>query len=114
MCYKLGENPNDAITDFFMEYRGSSASTTTTTVSHNANNVPYTRIGLDLNLGAGGDFIYLWYTKAKTLPPVKDMGVAFGNVGWPDYDSVCWLNTQSPADVNKSVGGETIIIKFKR
>lgn len=114
LCYKLGENPNDAITDFFMEYRGSSASTTTTTVSHNANNVPYTRIGLDLNLGAGGDFIYLWYTKAKTLPPVKDMGVAFGNVGWPDYDSVCWLNTQSPADVNKSVGGETIIIKFKR
>lgn len=114
LCYKLGENVNDAITDFFMEYRGSEAPATTATVSHNGNNVPYTRVGLDLNKGAGGDFIYLWYTKAKTLSPVRDMGVAFGNVGWPEYDSVCWQNTQSPADVNKSVGGETIIIKFIR
>ena len=42
------------------------------------------------------------------------MGVAFDNAGWPDYESVFWLNTQSPADVNKSVGGATIIIKYKR
>ena len=57
----------------FMEYRGSSANNYNN-FSHNANNVPYTRIGLDLNLGAG-DFIFMVY-KAKTLPPVKDMGVA--------------------------------------
>jgi hypothetical protein len=72
------------------------------------------RIGIDLNKGAGGEFIYLWYTKAKTKSPVKDMGVAFDNVGWPEYESVFWLNSQSPADVNKSVGGATIIIKYKR
>ena len=114
LCYKLGENADDAITDFFMEYTGSAAPSGTATISHNANNVPYTRIGIDLNKGAGGEFIYLWYTKAKTKSPVKDMGVAFDNAGWPDYESVFWLNTQSPADVNKSVGGATIIIKFKR
>jgi hypothetical protein len=114
LCYKLGENPDDAITDFFMEFTGGSASSTTATVSHNANNVPYTRIGRDLNQGAGGEFIYLWYTKAKTKSPVKDMGVAFGNVGWPEYESVYWQNSQSPADANKSVGGATIVIKFKR
>ncbi len=56
----------------------------------------------------------MWYSKAKTKPPVKDMGVAFGNVGWPGYESVYWLNTQEPADVNKSVGGATIIIKYLR
>jgi len=114
LCYKLGENVDDAITDFFMEYRPGEASSTTANVSHNANYVPYTRIGLNLNLGSGGDNIYLWYSKAKTKPPVKDMGVAFDNVGWPGYESVCWLNTQEPADVNKSVGGATIIIKYKR
>ncbi|MGI6329226.1 MAG: stalk domain-containing protein [Dethiobacteria bacterium] len=114
LCYKLGENPDDAITDFFMEFTGGSASSTTATVSHNANVAPYTRIGRDLNQGAGGEFIYLWYTKAKTKPLVKDMGVAFGNVGWPDYESVFWQNSQTPADANKSVGGATIVIKYKR
>jgi hypothetical protein len=28
--------------------------------------------------------------------------------------TVCWLNTQEPAGVNKSVGGATIIIKYLR
>ncbi|MDD3654945.1 MAG: stalk domain-containing protein [Desulfotomaculaceae bacterium] len=114
LCYKLSENADDAITDFFMEYTGSGAPSTTTTVSHNANNVPYTRIGIDLNQGAGGNFIYLWYTKAKTKTPVKAMAVTFGAEGLPDYEPVFWLNSQSPADVNKSVGGATIIIKYKR
>jgi hypothetical protein len=114
LCYKLGENADDAITDFFMQYSPITRSSATATVSHNTNYVPYTRIGLDLNLGADGDHIYLCYSKAKTKPPVKDMGVAFGNVGWPGYESVCWLNTQEPADVNKSVGGATIIIKYLR
>ncbi|HRX22012.1 MAG TPA: copper amine oxidase N-terminal domain-containing protein [Syntrophomonadaceae bacterium] len=114
LCYKLGENADDAITDLFMERTGGSVPATTATVNHNANNVPYTRLGVDLNINAGGDFIYMWYTKAKTRPPVKDMGVAFGNVGWPDYDTVCWQNTQEPADVNRGAGGEYIYIKFKR
>lgn len=116
LCYKLGDNINEAYTDFFMEYRASSAQSETIPMNHNSNYVDYTRIGTDLNWGSGGDFIYLWTTKANTLPPITDVSVAFDNPNNvnPDWPSVYWQNTQSPADVNKSVKGKFIYIKFAR
>ncbi len=116
LTYKLGENINEAYTDFFMEYRTSSAPSATNTVNHNSNYVDYTRIGMDLNWGSGGDFIYLWTTKANTMPPITDMAVALNKPDSvkPDWSSVYWQNTQSPADVNKSVEGKFIYIKYDR
>lgn len=116
LCYKLGDNINEAYTDFFMEYRASSAQSETIPMNHNSNYVDYTRIGTDLNWGSGGDFIYLWTTKANTLPPITDVSVAFDNPNNvnPDWPSVYWQNTQSPADVNKSVKGKFIYIKYAR
>lgn len=116
LCYKLGENVNEAYTDFFMEYRTNAASPETKPVNHNSNYVNYTRIGTDLNSGSGGGYIYLWTTKANTLPPVTDVSVVFDSPsnGNPEWSSVCWQNTQSPADVNKSVEGKYIYIKYNR
>ena len=116
LCYKLGENLNEAYTDFFMEYRTSSAPTDTKSMNHNSNYVDYTRIGTDLNSGSGGDFIYMWTTKANTLPPITNISVALDNPDNvnSDWPSVYWHNTQSPADVNKSVKGKFIYIKFAR
>ncbi len=116
LCYKLGENIDEAYTDFFMEYRGSSAGSETNPMNHNSNYVNYTRNGMDLNWGSGGKFIYLWTSKANTLPPITDITVVFDNPDNvnPDWPSVYWQNTQSPADVNKSVGGKFIYIKYIR
>ncbi|MDW7671909.1 MAG: stalk domain-containing protein [Bacillota bacterium] len=116
LTYKLGENINEAYTDFFMEYRTTSQPSATKMVNHNSNYVEYSRIGVDLNWGSGGDFIYLWTTKANTLPPITDMAVAVDKPGSvnPDWHSVYWQNTQSAADVNKSVGGKYIYIKYNR
>ncbi|HCF51280.1 MAG TPA: hypothetical protein DER60_13425, partial [Syntrophomonas sp.] len=114
--YKLGENIDEAYTDFFMEYRGSSAGSETNSMNHNSNYVDYTRNSMDLNWGSGGKFIYLWTSKANTLPPITDITVVFDNPDNvnPDWPSVYWQNTQSPADVNKSVGGKFIYIKYIR
>ncbi len=116
LCYKLGENIDEAYTDFFMEYRGSSAGSETNSMNHNSNYVDYTRNSMDLNWGSGGKFIYLWTSKANTLPPITDITVVFDNPDNvnPDWPSVYWQNTQSPADVNKSVGGKFIYIKYIR
>ncbi|TJX12867.1 hypothetical protein E9840_11700 [Tissierella creatinini] len=116
LCYKLGENIDEAITDLFLEYTGSGAGADSGYVNHNANYAVYTRIASDLNQGSGGGFIYLWYSKEKTLPPIKDVGVAFNDPSSanPEWDTVLWNNSQSPADVNKSVGGKYIYIKFTR
>ena len=116
LCYKLGDNINEAYTDFFMEYTGNGQSPETKPINHNSNYVDYTRIGADLNKGAGGDYIYLWATRAKTLPPVTDIAVAFDdpNSVNPNWSSVYWQNTQSPANVNKSVNGKYIYIKYNR
>ncbi|OQA08781.1 MAG: hypothetical protein BWY65_01359 [Firmicutes bacterium ADurb.Bin373] len=116
LCYKLGENISEAYTDFFMEYTVKAKNPDTKLLTHNSNNVNYTRIGTDLNKGAGGDFIYLWATRANTLPAVTNVAVAFDNPGSvnPDWPSVYWQNTKSPADVNKSVKGKYIYIKYTR
>lgn len=116
LCYKLGENINDAYTDLFMELRGSAAPSETILLNHNANYVNYTRIGQDLNAGSGGNFIYLWTSKDPTLPPITGISVAFDdpNKVNPEWYSVYWQNTFSPADVNKSVKGKFIYIKFNR
>lgn len=116
LCYKLGEKINEAYTDFFMEYLKNGAGPETRPVSHNSNYVNYTRIGTDLNKGSGGQFIYMSATKSKTMPPIKGIAVAFDdpkNIN-PEWNSVYWLNTTTPADVNKSVKGKYIYIKYTR
>ncbi len=116
LCYKLDENINEAYTDLFMEYRGSAAPPEAKLLNHNANYVYYVRNGQDLNEGSGGAFIYLWTSREQTLPPITGISVAFDNPNNvnPEWTSVYWQNTQSPADVNKSVKGKYIFIKFNR
>lgn len=116
LCYKLGDNINEAYTDMFMEYTSSAAAADAGLVSHNTNNVDYARIPQDLNQGSGGNYIYLWTSRAQTLPPITDMSVAFDDPNDidPAWSSVYWFNTQTAADANKSAKGNYVYIKFKR
>jgi hypothetical protein len=67
----------------------------------------YVRIGVDLNDGAGGDYIWLWYSKDPDCAAVKDIMVEFGKnerppAGWT------WIGV----DLNDGAGGEYIWLSY--
>ncbi len=118
LAYLEDENPEGAITDFFMESRDKGRSEGEQMMNHNANYVKYYQNGIDLNSGAGGRFLYLWFTREKTLPPITGLDIALDDPEsvQPDWDSVCWQNTHTPANANEGTKkkGTPIYIKFRR
>lgn len=82
----------------------------------------YTKIGIDLNKGAGGDFIYLCYTKdyAAGLPINGLQVYSGGNRG--HTNPAGYLNTPntlSPSgatdgDLNRNSGGDFIFLHYSR
>ena len=116
LCYKLGENINQAYTDFFLQNLKNQNQVYTWLTTHNGNYANFSINAVDLNQGSGGEYIYLWNTKDKTLPPIKGIEVVFDspNNGSADWNSVFWHNSQSAADVKKSVKGKNIYIKYTR
>ncbi len=120
LCYKLSEDRSQAITDLFLTYSEhvfyDVFSDKTLSMSHNSNVADYTRIQVDLNSGAGGDFIYLWTTKAPTREPLTALEVIYSepNASHEEWQFVKWQNGSDPADVNRSVGGDFITLLFQR
>ena len=76
----------------------------------------YYRHGMDLNKGAGGNYIYLYYTKDTRFTPIKRMEVVFGDeeIAKEDWEVVFWAGSNQAGDCNKSVGGKYIYIYMKR
>ena len=114
--YKLDSNPDNAFTDFFLEFSDSPKEAETIKTSHNGNAATYTRWDVDLNMtmfdsvtkkqNPRHNYIYLWYTKDKTLPPIKEIKVVFDENPAKKYrgwQMVSWKNDNEPADVNKRV-----------
>ena len=69
----------------------------------------YTKIDLDLNKGAGGDYVYLCYTQQSNQQAITDLAVVSAseeNVGAPlGY-------TKIPVDLNKGAGGDFVYPDF--
>ena len=112
--YKLDSSPDDAFTDFFLEFSDSPKGKETIKTSHNGHTANYTRWDVDLNMtmfdtvtrkqNPRYNYIYLWYTKDKTLPPIKEIKVVFDENPAKKYrgwQMVSWKNDNEPADVNK-------------
>ncbi|PIE76961.1 MAG: hypothetical protein CSA13_01945 [Clostridiales bacterium] len=116
LCYKLSEDRSQAITDLFLEYSRHGFGAETLPTSHNSHVADYTRIPVDLNTGAGGNFIYLWTTKAPTREPLTALEVIYSppNASHEEWQFVKWHNGSDPADVNRSVGGNFVTILFQR
>ena len=121
MAYYEDENPEGAITNIFMESRdkGYSGEAGTVKKNHDGKYLDYTHINIDLNRGANdkGKALYLWYTRDETLPPITGIDIARDepeNVR-PDWNSVCWQNTSTPANANHGTkkAGRRIYIKFR-
>lgn len=123
LAYKTGEisAPYGLYTDLFMEFSPKEEFGEFKMISHNTNQAQYFRIGSDLNKGTVPtpryNYIYLWGTKEKTLPPIKEVAVVFDDPesAYPGWDVVCWLNTDQPADANRASNfGRPVYIKFRR
>jgi len=123
MAYLLGDNPNNAITDLFMEYSTVKKEPETKKTTHNGHYATYWRLPGDLNLNAPApkkdrdNFIYLWATKDKTLPPIKEIQIVLEDpdMEYTSLNNVCWQNSKEPADANRGTGDtQSVYIKFHR
>ncbi len=114
MGYQLDSNPDNAFTDFFLEFTDSPKGKETIKTSHNGNTANYTRWDVDLNWGTYDsmtkkkdpryNYIYLWHTRDKTLPPIKEIKVVFDEnpaAKYRGWQVVSWKNSNEAADANR-------------
>ena len=102
LCYQTTNVPAEAITGI------------TVTASYRRSVVPngYTQLTQDLNEGAGGKWIYAWYTTDSRLPPLTDITVVAGasRHTYPVDDT--WVRIDQ--DTNDGAGGDYVYICYKR
>jgi hypothetical protein len=81
-----------------------------------------TKINIDLNKGAGGDYIYLYY-KRGAVNPIRGLKItADGDVNYTDFagKNMLWLpvsnnpGTGNPQDLCEGAGGDYIYLYFSR
>ena len=122
MGYRYTADPQDAIRDIWAYHEKNPPKTLT-----DDNGITYDLVkDLDLNKGAGGDYIYLYATKnAAAGKPVVDLSADYDVVTGSDV--VTWVNgqqmkidtscvkrwdTNSYSDLNRKGGGEYIYLMF--
>lgn len=69
----------------------------------------YTRINIDLNWGAGGEYIYLCYRKSTSGAPITDIAVIAG--GSSSFRGPSGY-TRIFKDLNKGSGGDYIYLYY--
>lgn len=81
----------------------------------------YTKMNLDLNQGAMGDYIYLAYKRGPARDStsfanaISNIQIQVGQGAPPfNWELVTWSGTANAADVNRGAGGDYIFIKFTR
>jgi len=95
LYYKLGKDPKAAVTDLFI------ASDENESKAKQKKPEGYDIIEVDLNKGAGGNFIYLCYKKDKANIPITDLKILF-NDKKAGYGFIKINN-----DLNKGSGNDT-------
>ena len=99
MCYR--KNVRVPITGLTVRAYGHYSSTAT----HG-----YTRIQKDLNKGAGGDYIYVDYTRDIDLRPIRYVTVIRGG----SYSIACpYGYVKIGTDLNRRAGGDYIFICYR-
>ncbi len=124
LCYKLTEDPDQAITDLFAELSDDifdEGLPDTRQLSHNGNVATFTRDTTNLNFLSFKGMtpskpIFLWTTRDKTREPLKALEVIYSrpNLDHEEWDFVRWQNGSNPANMNETAGGKFITILFKR
>lgn len=70
--------------------------------THLGNTANFSRFLTELNRGAGGETLYLWYTKDKTKTPIKSIDIKYSNLDEKpeDWDTVKYYNQETTANLN--------------
>ena len=118
LAYELGENPDDAITDFFMEHSYEKYYIAEPKkMTHNGNTLMWRRWFFLNTYYPDPIYNYLYYTTKDVLPPIKEIAVVYDtpDSAYPDWHTVCWQNTQQPANINQgSTVAKRVFIKYRR
>ncbi len=130
MTYSRGYDNYLAIRDFKVVTKGkSSKPASTITVEKNNTQITYYLAcgGKDFNDGAGGDYVYLYYTRdAEAGDPIRDIQIITQSKkatqpykGTYDgeeqtYEAVTYKNNNSIADFNKGAGGDYVYMYVLR
>lgn len=122
MGYNYTADPNNAIRDIWAYHEKSHPKTLT-----DDNGITYNLVkDLDLNKGAGGDYIYLYATKNTSAgKPITELSAGYDVV--TGTNNVTWVNgqqmktqtscvkrwdTSSYSDLNRKGGGEYVYLMF--
>ncbi len=122
MGYSYTADPNNAIRDIWAYHEESHPKTLT-----DDNGITYNLVkDLDLNKGAGGDYIYLYATKNTSAgKPITELSAGYDVV--TGTNNVTWVNgqqmkaytscvkrwdTNSYSDLNRKGGGEYVYLMF--
>ncbi len=131
LCYRMTDDPAEAITDIFAEFDGSETAgknktePVTLLLTHNQNQASFTRNPLDLNrnvrLWGNDDLvkrICMWTTKDPTRTPLKSIEVIFSRslgIEYEEWSSLTLRNNPStPANMNDPYDNHNIIIAYQR
>lgn len=123
LYYQTTNNSDDAVTDMAIRFGGSAPSTF---VRHlQGKDVTYTLCDKDLNTGAGGKYIYLYWTKDPAAgQPITGINITKSDPSSRDYAPYRTANllydddndgADEPwitPDLNKGAGGDYIYITF--
>ena len=109
MGYKTTNDPLKALRDIKFYVADEAESWSTASVTVNGKACTYTRVGdVDLNKGAGGDYIYAYTCHDENAgPPIK--AISFGSSSSSQYKVATVLGAPyRSADLNSGAGGEYI------
>lgn len=109
MGYKTTTEHTKALRDIKFYVADSNSAQSSITCTVNGKECTYTQLStIDLNKGAGGDYIYVYGSYDENAgPPIKT--ISFGSTTTTSY-KVCGtlISSKIPADLNANAGGEYI------
>jgi hypothetical protein len=113
--YRLGSDDDPDLTPIDRVY-------TVNTSDNERDRFDGTKINIDLNKGAGGDYIYLYYTRGGVNPIRALHSSADGKTRYTDYasPSLVWLpvcnnpGTGAPQDLCEGAGGDYIYLYYTK
>ena len=115
LWYTTTKNKKEAIVDLRISSAGWPAAD-----AQNAHYPGYTRIGYDLNKGAGGHYIYLWYRKSSTgKGAIQELRIDSLGYEQPDINEKDWYTAKANqeyegiSNLNEKAGGNYIYLRFK-
>ncbi|NLW42437.1 MAG: S-layer homology domain-containing protein [Tissierellia bacterium] len=119
ICYDYTSDPNDALKDLFVVYYLNDPEVMNYMTADHYGKSTWSTTGVNLNQGAGGDYVYLFDTKdtGSSRFPIQNIRVYMGNNPYgdnPGWEVVKMFGSSKDADLNMGTSGDFIYLLMKR